>query len=275
MDNLEGKLIEGVQKYPHLYDSSLKEYRDSIRIQNSWQEIARNLSIEIDLAKKKWKYIRESYVKSKKIAKGKSGDGRPTKPNKYFEMLAWLAPFIKHRPTESNLTSSEIEATVSLNYEDQSIVDEQLSPPASARSASPVASTGSASSKGRSTTKKRPRTEIEHAIMEALADKEEEDKFSNFGRTVADSLRKLSKVSQIVARKKINDILFNAEMAELTGHSMIETEEIQQQTQSSSFIDYLRNYDLSRYYVSHIFFIRKFEIRPVNELRIYECFLKL
>ena len=126
MDNLEGKLIEEVQKYPHLYDSSLKEYRDSIRIQNSWQEIARNLSTKIDLAKKKWKYIQENYIKSKEISTGKSGNGSPTKPNKYFEMLAWLAPFMKHQPTESNLTLSEIESTVSLSYGDQRIVDKQL-----------------------------------------------------------------------------------------------------------------------------------------------------
>ena len=66
MDNFEAKRIEKVQKYSHLYDSSKKEYRDAIRVQSSWQEIALNLNVEIDVAKKKWKYTRECYVKCKK-----------------------------------------------------------------------------------------------------------------------------------------------------------------------------------------------------------------
>ena len=103
MDSIEAKLCEEVQKYRHLYDSSMKEYRDSIRVQNSWMEIAQNLEIDLDSAKKKWKYIRECFVKSKKTAKGKSGEGRSGKQNKYYDMVSWLSPFIKHRPKESNM----------------------------------------------------------------------------------------------------------------------------------------------------------------------------
>ena len=199
------------------------------------------MNIEIDLATKKWKYIRDSYVKSKKIAKGKSGDGRATKPNKYFEILAWLSPFIKHQATESNLTLSETESTVSLHGEEQSgLIEEHLSPSVSVRSASPVGSTASASLKGSRTTRKRKRTKIENAILESIADKEDEDEFSNFGRIVADSLRKLSKVSQIITKKKINDIIFDAEMADLAGNTINDTVDTQQM-QSTSFVDYLRN----------------------------------
>lgn len=242
MDNFEGKLIEEVQKYQHIYDSSMKEYRDSIRVQNSWQEIARNLNVEIELAKKKWKYIRESYVKSKKTAKGKSGDGRPTKPNKYFELLAWLSPFIKHRPTESNIASpSDTELTGSMDNEDPNSLEEELSLSASLRSISPVANTtdpSTSSSTGRKVIRKRPRTEVEKAIMQSLADKEDEDEFANFGKTIADSLRKLPKLSQVLTKKKINDIIFEAEMAVMGNNPNSEANE---EPQVSNFMDFLRN----------------------------------
>ena len=100
MDNFEAKLIEEVQNHPHLYDSSLKEYRDAVRIQNSWEEISRNLNVTVEIVRKKWKYLRECYVKSRKMAMGNWEDGRLSKANRYVAMLTWLAPFVKHRPRE-------------------------------------------------------------------------------------------------------------------------------------------------------------------------------
>ena len=70
------------------------------------------------------------------------------------------------------------------------------------RSASPVPSTASANLKRSGTTREKPRTKIENAMTESIAKKEVEDEFSNFGRIVADFLRKLSKVSQVVKKRK-------------------------------------------------------------------------
>ena len=96
MADFEAKLCEEVQKYPHLYDSSLREHKDSGRVSNSWSEFASTLETPVEICKKKWRYIREQYVKCKKTAKGKSGDGRKGK-SKYDALLEWLSPFVKHR----------------------------------------------------------------------------------------------------------------------------------------------------------------------------------
>ena len=70
MDSIEIKLYRKVQKYRHLYYSLLKEYRDFIGVRKSCLEIAENLVIDIDAAKKKWKYIKDYFYKSKRTAKG-------------------------------------------------------------------------------------------------------------------------------------------------------------------------------------------------------------
>ena len=59
---------------------------------------------------------------------------------------------------------------------------------------------------------KRPRIDVDQAILQSLQEKDDEDEFSNFGKTVADTVRKLPRIFQIQVKKKINDILFEAEM---------------------------------------------------------------
>lgn len=103
MDNFEAKLCQEVHKYPHLYDSSLTEYRDPIKIQNTWSIIAEKLTTDVNAVKKKWKYLRECYVKSRKSAQRRNSEGRLGKPIKYHDMLVWLSPFVKHRKTEPNM----------------------------------------------------------------------------------------------------------------------------------------------------------------------------
>ena len=61
-------------------------------------------------------------------------------------------------------------------------------------------------------TKKRPRIDVDQATLQSLQEKNDKDEFSNFGKTVADTVRKLPRISQIQVKKKINDILFEAEM---------------------------------------------------------------
>ena len=59
---------------------------------------------------------------------------------------------------------------------------------------------------------KRARTEVESRLLQTPKDNDGEDEFTTFGKTVANTIRKLPRVSQIFVRKKINDILFEAEI---------------------------------------------------------------
>ena len=57
MAGVDARLAEEVQKYNHLYDSSLKEYKDSVRTSNSRKEIADSIGEEVEFCKKRWRYI--------------------------------------------------------------------------------------------------------------------------------------------------------------------------------------------------------------------------
>ena len=53
MAGVDARLAEEVQKYNDLYDSSLKEYKDSVRTSNSWKEIADSIGEEVEFCKKR------------------------------------------------------------------------------------------------------------------------------------------------------------------------------------------------------------------------------
>ncbi|XP_065065919.1 uncharacterized protein LOC135691859 [Rhopilema esculentum] len=217
MDLFEAKLIEEVQKHPHLYDSSSKEYRDAVKIQNSWEKISRNLNVTVEIVRKKWKYLRECYVKSRKISMGNWEDGRLSKANKYVAMLTWLAPFVKHRPIEITMPSNM--DTVSLESHDDEMAIRH-SPAPIGISASPTTSgSSSVMTYTQNIPRKRSQNQTERESHTAMAAMFGEDEFSNFGKTVADTLRTLPKISQVLAKKRINDILFEAEMEAIRASS--------------------------------------------------------
>ena len=67
-------LIDLVCQYPALWDKQNSKYKDSNYKDAKWREIAEMLGVPKDDAIKKWKSLRDTYVRQKNI-KGKSGDG--------------------------------------------------------------------------------------------------------------------------------------------------------------------------------------------------------
>ncbi|KAM9424406.1 uncharacterized protein KZ484_001271 [Pholidichthys leucotaenia] len=96
---VDKKLCEEIRRYPHLYNSTLKEHKDIQMAANSWKEIATTVGKDENFCKQKWKYLRDRYVKAKRKMIGRSGNSSvpPIIP-----ALDWLSSFIKHRQTESN-----------------------------------------------------------------------------------------------------------------------------------------------------------------------------
>jgi len=101
MDQVEEKISE-VRKYDHLYNSTLKNYKDSQMASNSWREIAHNTGLEVGKCVKRWKNLRDKYVRLRKKLATRSGDPGGQKLPPFFHALSWLAPFVKHRETETN-----------------------------------------------------------------------------------------------------------------------------------------------------------------------------
>ena len=97
MEVFDLKLVEEVRKHRNLYDTDVKEYNDIVSKTVSWKEIAQNMESDVKKCKKKWRYMRESFVRMKRKVKRNGGDMRYENACKYTDPLAWLTPYIRHR----------------------------------------------------------------------------------------------------------------------------------------------------------------------------------
>ncbi|KAK0142609.1 Transcription factor Adf-1 [Merluccius polli] len=63
---MEDNLIIAVSAYPQLYDPSLPSYRDSGRRNAAWRKVAEIVGFTDDVCKRKWKNLRDTYLKELK-----------------------------------------------------------------------------------------------------------------------------------------------------------------------------------------------------------------
>ncbi|XP_057708856.1 uncharacterized protein LOC130927215 isoform X2 [Corythoichthys intestinalis] len=192
MDQVEERIVEEVRKYDHLYNPSSKNYKDCQMASNSWREIAENTGLEVTECMKKWKNVRDKYVRVRKRMASKNGDPGGRKVPAFYHALSWLAPHVKHRETETNLKHRETEtnikvtkvASISSSESDTTEVDsspESFIPPAPPASSAPddewilnkIASL------------EQRRLELQKKIQH------ETDECSRFAQTVADLLRRV------------------------------------------------------------------------------------
>ncbi|KAF5285126.1 hypothetical protein FQA39_LY16815 [Lamprigera yunnana] len=97
----DAKLIEYVQSFPNLYDRRRSDFMDKTKTPQSWLPISRMLSYPSEDCITRWKYVREKYLRSKKVRP--SGGGASTEWE-YFHLLLWLKPYLQKRKTKSSLT---------------------------------------------------------------------------------------------------------------------------------------------------------------------------
>lgn len=102
MDQADERIIEEVRKYDHLYNSSSRHYKDCQMANNSWREISHNTGLEVAECMKKWKNLRDKYVRLRKKMSTRSGDPGGQKVPAFYHFMSWLAPHVKHRETDSN-----------------------------------------------------------------------------------------------------------------------------------------------------------------------------
>lgn len=70
---------------------------------NSWREIAKNLDMEAMDCMKRWKTLRDKFVRLKRRMVSKSGDPGGQKTPALLIFMSWLTPHIKHRETVTNV----------------------------------------------------------------------------------------------------------------------------------------------------------------------------
>ncbi|XP_034017998.1 transcription factor Adf-1-like [Thalassophryne amazonica] len=106
MEEFKVRLAALVRSYKHLYDSSLREYKDYQLVQNSWKEIAALMGKDANFCRKVWKNTRDYFVKAKKRMRGRSGGNNKLLPPIVNE-LEWLSEFVKHRESDGINVKSE------------------------------------------------------------------------------------------------------------------------------------------------------------------------
>ncbi|XP_042146962.1 uncharacterized protein LOC115319187 isoform X3 [Ixodes scapularis] len=92
----EAALIEKVEQFPWLWDTSGHDYRDKIKRENSWKTIGNLLKRSADECKRAWQAIRGRYGREARICMGRSGAGRDD-----IRQPSWtlwnLLSFLKHQ----------------------------------------------------------------------------------------------------------------------------------------------------------------------------------
>ncbi|XP_072385417.1 uncharacterized protein [Diabrotica undecimpunctata] len=109
------KLIEEVKRYPELYDSSQRNFKNKILKAALWKDIAFKMRKQTDehsikTVRMRWKSLRDSYVKEIKYKMAVSSGYilKPRKNWRYSNCMTFLSPFLAISfPTTSKIKSEE------------------------------------------------------------------------------------------------------------------------------------------------------------------------
>ncbi|XP_039631353.1 transcription factor Adf-1-like [Polypterus senegalus] len=244
MERFEERLVKEVRKYTHLYDTSSQYYKDNNMAASSWREISSSIGLDVLECMKKWKNVRDKYVRlRKKMCSKKSGDHGGQKLPAFYTFLSWLAPHVKHRETELNCIDKQDGDTGSstssspLSQEDISQPQEQSfsftpgrqSPPCIplSRTATVEPSTSSSadnSSVFTSPAKKRSRDLEDCGLKQQMVELEkrrlelekrlfeENDDLTRFALSMADMLRRLPEQDRPHAMFEIHKLLYEKQL---------------------------------------------------------------
>ncbi|CAL8300706.1 unnamed protein product [Arctogadus glacialis] len=94
---MEDVLIVAVCGQSVLYDTTLVSYRDRIKKEQAWVVVGEETGIPVDVRRRKWKSLRDRYMREKRREKEgkKSGSAaRTVKKWKFFAVLYFLDPFV-------------------------------------------------------------------------------------------------------------------------------------------------------------------------------------
>ncbi|KAM9425016.1 uncharacterized protein KZ484_006475 isoform 1-T3 [Pholidichthys leucotaenia] len=234
MDQIEERLTEEVRRYKHLYDSSSPHYKDYQMAANSWKEISLNLGLDVPECVKKWKNVRDKYVRFRKRLATKNVDPGSRRVPAFSGYLSWLAPHVKHRDLEAscddNKDGNESSASSSSHTCARSSVKATSKKAAAVEKNGPsLAPSNTMEEQPCPVTKKRRRKTEDDWVMRQVAELEErrlelqqklqrdkdnddDDECSRFGRTVADMLRRLPEQKRAQAMFDVHRVIFERTM---------------------------------------------------------------
>lgn len=80
------RLIDEVKSHQHLYASGDRKCKEKA---SSWADIGKKLTKEVEFCRKKWRALRDRFVKAKKNGTVSSSP--------ILARMEWLSPHVKHR----------------------------------------------------------------------------------------------------------------------------------------------------------------------------------
>ncbi|KAK9976420.1 hypothetical protein ABG768_021625 [Culter alburnus] len=106
---MEERLILSVSSHPEIYDTSSYFYRDKNKKDLAWKSVGEEIGQPEDVCRKKWKSLRDKYLKEKRkeIEKRSGSAAGSVKKWKYSQILGFLEPFVTPRETTSNMVGVE------------------------------------------------------------------------------------------------------------------------------------------------------------------------
>ncbi|XP_053726452.1 transcription factor Adf-1-like [Synchiropus splendidus] len=139
---MEDTLISAVAACPVIYDPQCPFYRDSNRKELAWREVSKTIDVPVEICKKRWKGLRDMYMREKRKAMEKKSGSAASSQGKWrrFAVLSFLDPFITPRETSGNMTAAAAETCHHVDEEEEEFeetFDEgtEMEPPASSSAA--------------------------------------------------------------------------------------------------------------------------------------------
>ncbi|CAL8361773.1 unnamed protein product [Arctogadus glacialis] len=110
---MKDALIVAVCGQSILYDTTLVSYRDRIKKEQACVVVGEETGIPVDVCRRKWKSLRDRYMREKEEGKKSGSAARTVKKWTFFAVLSFFDPFVTPRETSSNLPRwAEIEVEV-------------------------------------------------------------------------------------------------------------------------------------------------------------------
>ncbi|KAL1487870.1 hypothetical protein ABEB36_015520 [Hypothenemus hampei] len=225
----DSKLCELVGQHPSLFDPKNKFYKEQNVKDNAWVEIANILHQRVDDCKKRWKNIRDTFNRRKRIGKLGTGSARNMKRSKWFlsDTLSFLNNVEKDFDTESTQNESEnIDKIVETEELDSLIINtttknrsasdtleknEKMAIPLNSRKRQKMNENVIDILK----TNNQARSERHAQLMEAMQQTKEEHPIDSFFKSMAYSVKKFSKINQVKAKMEVCRIISELELQEL------------------------------------------------------------
>uniref|UniRef100_A0A3Q3WAQ6 BESS domain-containing protein n=1 Tax=Mola mola TaxID=94237 RepID=A0A3Q3WAQ6_MOLML len=131
---MDDKLILSVYNYPELYNVTLPNYRCTDSRAHAWSNISTVLGLPSEDCKRKWKNLRDRYLKEVRmeIKNKKQGELVPSRW-KYRQLMNFIAPFTGSRSGVADICGNDDD-----NPDNESVSDEALSLPSSQSTPSPT-----------------------------------------------------------------------------------------------------------------------------------------